>query len=172
MYELDAIAIGTGPSFYEWLKTPPPEGVKFYGSGVSSRYIKLDVYAIGDPCHIPNIPKYDAVIYVTDWMLSHSDKTFPYDGDTYPHGGSSGGMAISLACLYNDRIGIVGYDGPCGILDLEEKDMFPFTEYTVKFVICLAIGSFLLLTPIWVGCKLTHLMLRRDIRRGSENMSR
>ena len=112
MYELDAIAIGTGPSFYEWLKTPPPEGVKLYGSGVSSRHIKLDVYAIGDTCHIPNIPK-DAVVYGTDTMLRYSDKILPY-GHTYPHGGSSGGMAISLACLYHDRIGIVGCDDGSG----------------------------------------------------------
>jgi len=121
MYELDAIAIGTGPSFYEWLNTPRPENVKFYGSGVSSKYIKLDVYTIGDSCHIQNIPRYEAVTYGTHMMLSHSDKMLPYDGDTYPHGGSSGGMAISLACLHHDRIGLVGYDGPCGILDLDMK---------------------------------------------------
>lgn len=109
---LDAIVIGTGPSFCAWVRQPLPAGLR-YGCGAATRWVEVDVYALGDVVHIGNVPPCvpvyatrkvrDAISTLNDWLA------FPED--ELPHGGSSGGMALSLACRNHQTIGLVGFDG-------------------------------------------------------------
>ena len=111
LLRLDALALGTGPSFYEWIKHPLPAG-KRYGCGVSSLYLRLDAYAYGDAIHESHLPTNDfhpgVEIHGTDRVWRPG--LILWD-DAIPHGGSSGGMALSLACATHQRIGVIGFDG-------------------------------------------------------------
>lgn len=109
---LEALAIGTGPSFFAWVRRPLPSG-KRYGCGIASRHLDLDVYALGDEVHWNNIPL-DKTVYVTQRLRdSHADaqRYLAFPEDDLPHGGSSGGMALSLACRSHDIVGLIGFDG-------------------------------------------------------------
>lgn len=109
---LEAIAIGTGPSFFAWIRRPLPVGQR-YGCGVVTRWIQVDVYALGDIVHIAHAPL-DGPVFATrqvrDAVGGESNwREFPED--ELPHGGSSGGMALSLACRDHDVVGLIGFDG-------------------------------------------------------------
>lgn len=146
---IEAIAIGTGPSFYEWIKTPiiqyelpaftsddpsPQEAPQLYeprlfGCGVVPNYINgLDTYCYGDLTHLRNIPDPDGEFHpgvkiysggrnIND--LKDADRTqfkttipmLDFGELDIPHGNSSGGMAVSCACLRYNVVGLVGFDG-------------------------------------------------------------
>jgi hypothetical protein len=148
MPELEAIAFGTGPSFYEYIKQPhnykhnhPEFGewhTRLYGCGVVPNYINnLTAYGYGDTDHINNIPDPDGPHHpgCKTFAGTRNLKDFetygknlkpipllPYANLDLPHGESSGGMALSLACLHHNVVGIVGFDG--------NPDAFPPTVYT------------------------------------------
>jgi hypothetical protein len=119
MIELQAIAIGTGPSFYKWKDTveqvPRP---KLFGCGVVTNFVNnLDYYAYGDSDHFkclpqktwhPNCIVYGSTIELVE-QANHICPAVLFDG--LPHGTSSGGMATSLACSMYDVVGVVGFDG-------------------------------------------------------------
>jgi hypothetical protein len=125
---LQAIAIGTGESFYPWKDKwnataigPKP---KLYGSGKCPLYINgLTAYGYCDGDNRLGLEKCfpqttwhpDCRVYSTPICMAHA-KEFNLAGEflpfpAVPHGNSSGGMAISLACMENDVIGLIGFDG-------------------------------------------------------------
>lgn len=104
--KLDAIAMGTGPSFWEFIRGPIPWGFR-YGCSTIPAYIKLDVYCYGDAVHEPDLPLDRTEIVATPRCWNESMTPF---GDL-PHGGSGGGMAISTACHRHQIVAIVGFDG-------------------------------------------------------------
>lgn len=107
-----AVAIGTGPSFFEWAKNPTP-GLVRYGCGVASKYLRLDYYALGDCEHYKHVPP-GVPTYATSSVLDDPKAPkglMPFDGDVLPHGGSSGGMAVSLAARNHRVVYLIGFDG-------------------------------------------------------------
>lgn len=109
---LDAIAIGSGPSFFDWVRGELPAGRR-YGAGIVSRYMALNVYCIGDIAHLPHL-QLGTLTYATRRVfdaLERSEWLLCYDTLELAHGGSSGGMAVALACLFHRRIGLIGFDG-------------------------------------------------------------
>ena len=109
---MDAIAIGSGPSFFEWVRGELPAGRR-YGAGVVSQYLALDVCCIGDLVHRPRL-QIGTLTYASRRVfeaLDRADWLLCYDTLGLPHGGSSGGMCVSLAALFHQRIGLVGFDG-------------------------------------------------------------
>lgn len=128
---LEAIAIGTGPSFYKWkdtevMKFTNEEGIEYsprlIGCGVVPLYINgLFAYCYGDSTHLKNIPDPKGPYHPgclnysgTRNLQDRDDRNIdllPYASFEIPHGNSSGGMAFSLACLHHNVIGIVGFDG-------------------------------------------------------------
>lgn len=107
-----AVAIGTGPSFFEWVKNPTP-GLVRYGCGVASKYLRLDYYALGDSDHYSHIPP-GVPTYATERVLSDPTAPaglMPFDEHVLPHGGSSGGMAVSLAARNHRVVYLIGFDG-------------------------------------------------------------
>lgn len=156
MPQLGAIAMGSGPSFYEWaasyesnpLTYPSPReqgrviSPTLYGSGVTSLHINgIMYYGLGDIIHIDHVPDGRATdphhpgctTYAGTRNLqdkkSHGEYTpplLPYADLDIPHGESSGGMAISMACLHHDVVGIIGFDG--------HREPFPSDEAYWDFV--------------------------------------
>jgi hypothetical protein len=122
LIQVQAIAIGTGPSFYKWKDTeeqvPRP---KLFGCGVVTNYIGgLDYYAYGDSDHFKSLPQKtwhpDCIVYGSTLELVEQAKekgctSNYFDPSVLPHGTSSGGMAFSLACSMYDVVGLVGFDG-------------------------------------------------------------
>ena len=143
--DLTAIAIGTGPSFYEWIKTPmieyrrsEPSGQdiifqpKLYGCGIVPLYVNnLFAYGYGDVTHVDHIPDPNAPFhpgclnYSGTRNLQDKPGLLPYTDLDLPHGNSSGGMALSMACLHHDVVGIIGFDGyPSGFLSYQANQDF------------------------------------------------
>lgn len=148
---LDAIAIGTGPSFYDWIKQTYPFGLEhpygvvpgvtptdefeerisklkqplLYGCGVVPNYINgLRHYELGDSIYINNVPDPSSefhpgcVTYAGTRNLQDkrtdggpTPALLPFADLDIPHGESSGGMALSHACLNHNVVGIIGFDG-------------------------------------------------------------
>lgn len=109
---LDAIAIGTGPSFYDWVRRPLPRGMR-YGCGAAARFIDVDHYLLGDAVHREHVPV-DKPVYVTRRVIDQwpeASRYLVFPEAELPHGGSSGGMALSLACRDHAVIGLIGFDG-------------------------------------------------------------
>lgn len=166
--QLDAIAMGTGPSFFKWAseyqanpltypipqkEQEPPHSVRsdgpkvwhpsLYGCGVTPLYINnIRYYGYGDIVHIRNVPDGrlsdphhpGCITYAGTRNLEdkkpHGEYTPPllkYSDLDLPHGESSGGMAISMACLHHDVVGIIGFDG--------NRDGFGSDEVYENFVI-------------------------------------
>lgn len=112
---IEAIAIGTGPSFYDWIRLPRDPTIKLVGCGRCTLYVNnLDYYVYADSIHEPHLPQPHFHPTVEVW--AHSRRHIPnlgwnkWDGEI-PHGGTSGGMAISLACLKFQNVGLIGFDG-------------------------------------------------------------
>lgn len=109
---LDAIVFGTGPSFYQAICGPLPLS-KRYGCGIVPEFLDVDVYALGDVIHLKHVPP-DTPVYATRRIreaVPDARRFLSYPEDELPHGGSSGGMALSLACQAHDVVGLVGFDG-------------------------------------------------------------
>jgi hypothetical protein len=122
---LDAIAIGTGPSFFDWIRSPLPEG-KRYGCGVVPQFLDVDVYALGDVVHCRHAPP-DRPVYATRRIIDSvgdPERFLLYPEDDLPHGGSSGGMALSLACRSHAVVGLIGFDG----FDIDDGFITAFRE--------------------------------------------
>lgn len=108
----DAIAIGTGPSFYPWLRSEIPDVPKI-GAGASGKCLKLDAYCIGDVTHRRHM-QIGTPTYATGTifgLLPQEDWIYLYDQFNVSHKGSSGGMAVSIACLFHRRVALIGFDG-------------------------------------------------------------
>lgn len=109
---LDAIVLGTGPSFLNAIRSPIPSGTR-YGCGVVPLFLDVDVYALGDVVHLDHVPS-DRPVYATQRVrdaVADPGRFLAYPEDELPHGGSSGGMALSLACRSHGVIGLIGFDG-------------------------------------------------------------
>ncbi len=108
---IEAIVLGTGPSFFAAIRRPFPHA-KRYGCGIASQHVELDVYALGDEVHGNHVPL-GTTVYITQRLRdAHPEATYlAYPEDELPHGGSSGGMALSLACREHDVVGLIGFDG-------------------------------------------------------------
>ncbi len=104
--KVDAIAMGTGPSFWKFVKGPIPHGFR-YGCSTIPAYIKLNVYGYCDPVHEPDLPTDGTEIVATPHVWQEGMTPF---GDLQ-HGGSGGGMAISLACHRHTTVALIGFDG-------------------------------------------------------------
>lgn len=138
---VEAIAIGTGPSFYKWKDTeeqiPRP---KLFGCGVASIYVNaLDFYAYGDSYHCKCLPKkpwhpncivYGSTHELVEQARGQGNIAEYFDVSILPHGCSSGGMAVSLACSMYDVVGIVGYDGFQKDFKIDDKT---YREFVSKF---------------------------------------
>ena len=109
-YDLEAIVCGAGPSAWDLWGLAIPSNIRMYGAGNVSRFIRLDVYAYGDLDHLENIPVPPCLTYGSPRNVNDTEGLLYYD-EVWPTGRSSGGMAISLACLSYTRIGIIGFDG-------------------------------------------------------------
>lgn len=161
---LDAIAIGTGPSFYDWIKEPvltyysTKDGTdtkpkswspKLYGCGVSPLYINnLSYYLYGDSTHVNNIPDPDSqfhpgcITYAGTRNLNdkrtdgaNTPRLLPYADLDLPHGESSGGMALSLACLHSNVVGLIGFDGHRdGFVGTSDEDYSNFLFKTRQLI--------------------------------------
>lgn len=114
---LGGIAIGTGPSFYEWIKRPLTPGVR-YGCGVASQYISLDVYCINSTDHKGNVPRNGETIFATERTLDcirpipgRPVTVFPWP-KALPIAQQVGGMAVHFAAINHHRIGLVGFCKP------------------------------------------------------------
>lgn len=108
----DAIAIGTGPSFYPWLRSEIPNVPK-YGAGASGKCLRLDAYCIGDLMHERHM-QLGVTTYASATvfgLLPQEDWIHLYDQFGNSHGGSSGGMALSMACVFHRRVALIGFDG-------------------------------------------------------------
>lgn len=135
---IEAIAIGAGPSLYnDFLNRPVISYVladgtiyepRLIGCGVVPLYVhNLWAYCYGDLTHLKNIPRPDHPFHpgvrnyassrnISDFDLlqeehRRTDKMLPFADLDIPHGNSSGGMALSLACLHYNVVGFVGFDG-------------------------------------------------------------
>lgn len=109
---LDAIAIGTGPSFYEWVRQKLPRGLR-YGCGEAAKFIELDRYLLGDVVHLQHVPA-GIPVYATRRVIESAPDAgqwLEFPEAELPHAGSSGGMALSLACRDHNVIGLIGFDG-------------------------------------------------------------
>ena len=112
--KLDAIAIGNGPSFYDWLNSPDipyspavvcenatvPLGYpkfqhhncpKLYGAGVASQKIRgLTVYCHGDILHVDNIPEPNSFYhsgcrcYASERNIRDKEGLLSFRGDGIP----------------------------------------------------------------------------------------
>lgn len=133
--KLQAIAFGTGPSFFRFVDdclldqylTRFEGGPSLYGCGKVPLYINgLRYYGYGDVIHCDNVPDgrpsdphhpgcitYAGTRNLGDGRSNggYMPPLLPYADLDLPHGNSSGGMAISMACLHHDIVGIVGFDG-------------------------------------------------------------
>lgn len=123
---LDAVVMGVGPGIREFLKHPLPLGVK-YGCSYLPSLIKLDVYCIGDAVHEFDLPTDDTEI-VCSYPIDRQGYT---EFGTLPHGGSSGGMAISMACARHKIIGLAGFDGQFAE---DDDDAIPFISKTTRLL--------------------------------------
>lgn len=124
---LSAVVVGAGPSAKFLLGCQKPVSQKWYGAGNVPLYLpNIDVYALGDSTHFASVPKYECQVYITDkdfykdpygprfcssTQISKMQVWNLEELSTYGHGGSSGGMALSLACIKHDTIGLIGFDG-------------------------------------------------------------
>lgn len=110
--KLDAVAIGGGSD--SWQLIGVEKKCPYYGAGITSQYLPLDVYAYGDEDHIPNIPTYPCRV-----VSSKPDEDRTFNGvklEKWPcfsagHGCSAGGMALSLACDKYTTVGLIGFSG-------------------------------------------------------------
>lgn len=148
---LEAIAIGTGPSFYKWkdtevLKFTNEEGVEYsprlVGCGVVPHYVHgLFAYCYGDLTHVNNIPdpkgQYHpgCMNYSSTRNLKDKEGLIPYTNLDVPHGNSSGGMAFSLACLHYNVVGFVGFDGYKDEFTGVTEDVYQDFVYQFRFLI-------------------------------------
>lgn len=108
---LGGIAIGTGPSFYEWISRPLTSGVR-YSCGVVPHYVSVDVYCINSTLHKANVPA-DAVVFATMRTHDRIPRAFLWP-ELWPIASQCGGMAVQLAAMNHKRIGLVGF---CNAID-------------------------------------------------------
>lgn len=110
----DGLAIGTGPSFHKWRKNPTV-GMKRYGCGIASQFVPLDVYTVGDTGHYADVPQtipvYGSKAIITEGKCPCPRENLREFNNDIPHGGSCGGMAVSVACMFHSRVFLVGFDG-------------------------------------------------------------
>lgn len=109
--ELDCLVLGGGPSTPKFLKSYIPDLAQLprIGCGDVGTYCELDYYCLGDPRRKKDAPKNNrTIIYAHHLIWEPGMIKFP---DNLPHGGSSGGMAVSIACLNYDNVGLIGFDG-------------------------------------------------------------
>lgn len=110
------MCVGSGPSY---LRFPREKlnNYRVYGCGSVTNNIDVDVYCIGDNGHLTNLPKdkKTSVFYTDGTELEITKNTLNFSRLGVGHGCSSGGMCISVACLFHDYIELVGFDCPLGI---------------------------------------------------------
>lgn len=144
--EIDAIALGTGPSFWELVKGRIPSGFR-YGCSTIPAHLKLDVYCYGDAVHEPDLPMDRTEVVATPRCWEEGMTPF---GD-FPHGGSGGGMAISVACHRHQSVALVGFDGfpedgpdgPCHLWMQDNRELIRFWLRRGKRIVSLMSKSFL-----------------------------
>jgi hypothetical protein len=128
---LEAIVLGTGGSLYDFLKRPVLPNVKLLGCSVVPQYVNnLDYYVYADTVHkdhLPQVPFHPNCQIITPSRLWQSGY-IKWD-DQVPHGGTSGGMAVSYACSRYQNIGLVGFDS----LDLNYDFIQNFHKEVLNF---------------------------------------
>lgn len=103
---LGGIAIGAGPSFFEWVKRPLTPGVR-YGCGVVPHYCSCDVYCINSTLHKGNVPA-DATVFATMRTHDRIPGAFLWP-ESIDIASQCGGMAVHLAAAHHHRVGLVGF---------------------------------------------------------------
>lgn len=106
---LDCIAIGAGPSYETY--EPIYDNCLLVGCGIVSKTIDLDIYCICDKVHLENVP--DALVFYDPCMNSFKEKHWKLLKYKRPLGVSnwhSGAMAITVACMLYDKVGLLGFD--------------------------------------------------------------
>lgn len=133
MLDIESIAIGTGPSFFRLMNDLKyaslhvdlhdyfrANGVeRIYGAGVVSAYVKnLSAYCYGDIGRVDFIPEKNSLYqhgcrcYATERNINDHPQLQKFPELPLRPEGSSGGMALSLACFESWSIGLIGFD--CG----------------------------------------------------------
>ena len=107
---LECIVLGTGPSLLDFLLEHNKEslkGITLIGCG--RLVIDVDIYCYGDPRRRPDVPDVETTeVYAHQFV--HEPGMIRWQ-EEWPHGGTAGGMAVTVACLKFDRIGLIGFDG-------------------------------------------------------------
>lgn len=111
----EAIVICPGPSLHSFLRMPRDYDVKLIGCSRVTNYVNdLDYYVYADSTHKDKLPSRTfhpkCQVYSVPRLYVPQTQWHKWD-DSIPHGGNSGGMAISLGCLKFNSIGLVGLDG-------------------------------------------------------------
>lgn len=120
-----------------------------YGCGVVPNYINgLRYYCYGDLVHCDNVPDGrptdpfhpGCITYTGDRNMrdgrskgGYMPPMLRYSDLDIPHGESSGGMALSLAALHHNIIGLVGFDGDTKSF----KDKAVYKNFVFKFRVLL-----------------------------------
>lgn len=123
---MQALCIGTGPSFFRWVEKGNFPSIPKYGCSIVPWYCKVDTYAYGDEEHLADVPVDGTRIVSTDrvWKSGHDHFDM-----RFPHGGSSGGMAITMACRGHRDVGLIGYDG--GLPEPFESDIRKLLQWWI-----------------------------------------
>lgn len=108
---ITAVVIGTGPSFYEWIKWPIVPAMR-YGCGVCTAYIPVDVYCLnsGERRGYARLPD-TTTVFAMDRCRDLIPGSWLYPQEV-PRAEQSGGMAVWLAAMNHRRIGLVGFCEP------------------------------------------------------------